>query len=129
MSEEGLFKLKKRTVKLLAVPLPREYSQSWRKRYADHPDFETAKAVRRLLMNAHNGKPESTLDSYKRQILKDEELSAFFKSCFKAGEDAWRDEIERVRNGGSSNSLPFRPVLENLDTWRSWGRMLIENEV
>lgn len=124
--ENSLFKLEKRTVKILAVPLPREYSQSWRVRYKDHPDFEITKAVRRLLMNAHNGRPENTGNAAKRLILNDPELAAFFESCFKSGDDAWREEINRVRNGGNPNNLPFRPILESLNTWRSWGRMLID---
>ncbi|WP_200478057.1 hypothetical protein [Azospirillum brasilense] len=100
-----------------------------------------ARAVRSLLRE-NAGKPLGVCKPAEQDVLEsDPPLAAFFASVAAAGEDAWREEVARVRtrqaarrkeriartgewHSGSARLSPV-PIIDLLPVWRAWGRMLL----
>lgn len=112
--------------------------RTWRE---EQRDRELARAVRSLLRE-HYGKAPGWCTRAVREVVEtDEELTAYLRSVAVEGDDAWEEEVERVRRqqmrrwraarreGRKSQAAPGPSVMAILDllpTWREWGRLLID---
>ncbi|CAO3455478.1 hypothetical protein [Azospirillum argentinense] len=112
--------------------------REWRE---DQRDRELARAVRSLLRQ-HFGKEPGWCTAAVREVIEtDEELTAYLRSVAVEGDDAWEQEVERVRRqqmrrwraarreGRNHQAAPgpsLIAIMDLLPTWREWGRMLID---
>ncbi|WP_395452495.1 hypothetical protein ACHMW5_04195 [Azospirillum melinis] len=112
--------------------------REWRE---EQRDRELARAVRSLLRE-HYGKSAGWCTAAVREAIEaDEELTAYLRSVAVEGDDAWEEEVERVRRqqmrrwrtarreGRKPQAAPgpsLMAILDLLPTWREWGRMLID---
>ncbi len=120
------------------TPIQRAFAD-WRE---EQRERELARAVRSLL-HEHHGKAPGWCSRAVRDVIEmDPELTAYLRAVAVAGEDAWSDEVERVRKrqmgryqawrrrtGGkapAASGLSILTIMDLLPNWRSWGRMLIE---
>lgn len=113
--------------------------EAWRQ---DQRDRRLAEAVRRLLRSnrakAPGWCPQKVIDT----IGEDRELTAYFRSVAVEGEDAWQEEVQRLRRHQARRrrwlerrtgyriegtaELSVIAITDLLPTWREWGRMLID---
>lgn len=113
--------------------------ERWRR---DQLDRRLALAIRSLLRTNRVKTPGRCTQRVIDAIVEDDELTAYFRSVAVAGEDAWTEEVQRVRRRQAyrrrvrdrvtgrkteaTTELSVMAVTDLLETWRGWGRMLIE---
>lgn len=120
-----------------AIHLSQSYKNSKRTKFL--------KAVR-VLIQAKSFERSARLNQRKIDLLSEDiELMTYFQSVGKNGEDCWKDEESRVRKqmllrcpkkpislhklrkqtfDGAQN-LSLEAINDLLETWRSWGRLLL----
>lgn len=106
-----------------------------RKRRAADTETPLARSILSLMRDAA-GKPRGTVrEPDRRRILADPQVSAFWASVVDGGDNAWREEKERiVRRGkeGAGNAdrtaadWDSTTVRSLLPTYRAFGQMLID---
>lgn len=113
--------------------------ERWRR---DQQNRRFALAIRNLLRTNRVKSPGYCPQRVIDVIEDDDALTAYFRSVALAGEDAWTEEVQRVRRRQAyrrrmrdrvtdrkteaTTELSVVAIGDLLETWRGWGRMLIE---
>ncbi|SOE01531.1 hypothetical protein SAMN05421508_11921 [Caenispirillum bisanense] len=103
---------------------------------ARQEEMAVAKAVRHLLTAGASDRGVTTPRHWRAL---DTELAAYLRHVDAVGQEAWSEELSRVRRrqaaatergdhwaGGGAPALSLVAIMDLMPTWRAWGRMLKE---
>ena len=101
-------------------------------------DRALARSIMSLFRSGHYRELGHLARYDKRRILQDRNITAYFISVAKSGEDGWREEKLRIvshqRAAGRSHDSALRlqsfeheAIYHMIPQWRQWGRLLMQS--